>query len=210
MGAGGALDLARAIGTTGSARQADVLPSHALGAVFGAARRGGLQVGNLGAAGGLATPVGRDVHIDGALELAAILQSHSRGGDVALDGSGALQDDLLLAIEVALDLSFHVDDPGIDGGVDPSVLADRHQILGEGYRTFHPALHDQVLVTGEISAYADGRADGGGSLRAGPRRRLVPAHRRILIGVVRVWSLVEHATSSHRKGRFDFRASLQL
>ena len=48
----------------------------------------------------------RGLHIDGAFELGAVLESHARRDDIPLDPSRSSDDNLLISVEVAANLPF--------------------------------------------------------------------------------------------------------
>src|SRR5690606_9252300 len=112
--------------------------------------------------GRLGTAAHGAAHIDGALDLAAFVEDHRGGHQVAAHGAGLADDDLFLAHQIAVHLAVDLDDLGGDIGVDPARLADGQLVAVEGDGAIHLAFDDQVFVAADVTLDLDGHSNHGG------------------------------------------------
>src|SRR5262249_25809537 len=101
------------------------------------------------------------LHVDAAAEARAVLQDHTRRGDVAANGAGLAQDGLLGGVDVAVHLSFHHHHLAEEVRAHAPALAHRDVVLLEIHLALDAPFDDQVLLAREVTLDEDRGTDGG-------------------------------------------------
>ena len=91
------------------------------------------------------------LHVDGALEAAALVEGHSRGADVAHHPSRGSNDDVLRGQQIAAHLALDDDRAGAHLALDAALAADGDLVGGELDLAAEAALDEQVLLAGELA-----------------------------------------------------------